>query len=98
MILDLYSTHEEQYTRTNSYFGQPFIFNDLSNFGGNPGFFGHIENVNKGPSKARLPVNGKNSTMVGTGYTMEGLDLTYATVDLVIFFVCQFYFVFSLIF
>jgi len=37
LILDLYSTHEEQYTRTKSYFGQPFIFNDLSNFGGNPG-------------------------------------------------------------
>ena len=83
MILDLYSTHEEQYTRTNSYFGQPFIFNDLSNFGGNPGFFGHIENVNKGPFQARLPINGKNSSMVGTGYTMEGLDLTYPTVDLV---------------
>jgi hypothetical protein len=39
--------------------------------------------VNKGPAKARLPINGINSTMVGTGYTMEGLDLTYPTVDLV---------------
>ena len=70
--------------RTNSYFGQPFIFNDLSNFGGNPGLFGHIETVNKGPAKSRMSINGKNSTMVGTGYTMEGLDLTYPTVDLVI--------------
>ena len=84
IILDLYSTHEEQFTRTNSYFGQPFIFNDLSNFGGAPGLFGHIETVNKGPARARLPINGKNSTMVGTGYTMEGLALTYPTVDLVL--------------
>ena len=84
LILDLYSTHSEQYTRTESYFGQPFIFNDLSNFGGNPGLFGHIEGVNKGPAHARMPIAGKNSTMVGTGYTMEGLDLTYITVDLVI--------------
>jgi alpha-N-acetylglucosaminidase len=54
IILDLYSTHEEQFTRTHSYFGQPFIFNDLSNFGGNPGLFGHIETVNRGPSRSHL--------------------------------------------
>ena len=83
IILDLYSTHEEQYTRTSSYFGQPFIFNDLSNFGGRPGLFGHVETVNKGPALARLPIQGRNSTMIGTGYTQEGLDLTYPTVDLV---------------
>jgi len=48
-----------------------------------PGYFGHIEEVNDGPSKARQPIGGINSTMVGTGFTMEGLDLTYLTVDLV---------------
>jgi hypothetical protein len=30
-----------------------------------------------------MPIDGRNSTMIGTGYTMEGLDLTYPTVDLV---------------
>ncbi len=34
--------------RTKSYFGQPFIFNDLSNFGGKSALFGHLDKVNKG--------------------------------------------------
>ena len=29
ILLDLDSTYGEQYSRTRSYFGQPFIFNDL---------------------------------------------------------------------
>ena len=40
IILDLDSTHREQYTRTQAYHGQPFIFNDLNNFGGEIGLFG----------------------------------------------------------
>ena len=46
IILDLDSTHNEQYTRTKSYYHlQPFIFNDLSNFGGGLGLFGRFENI-----------------------------------------------------
>ena len=35
-----------------------------------------------GPSQARQPIQGLNSSMVGTGYTPEGLALTYPTVDI----------------
>ena len=63
IILDLDSTHNEQYTRTKSYYHlQPFIFNDLSNFGGGLGLFGRFENINRRPFEAR---NMQNSTMIG---------------------------------
>ena len=63
IILDLDSTHNEQYTRTKSYYHlQPFIFNDLSNFGGGLGLFGRFDNINRRPFEAR---NMQNSTMIG---------------------------------
>ena len=34
LVLDLDSANREQYTRTSSYYGQPFIFNMLHTFGG----------------------------------------------------------------
>ena len=64
IILDLDSTHREQYTRTESYYHlQPFIFNDLSNFGGGLGLFGRFDNINRRPFQAR---HMQNSTMIGT--------------------------------
>ena len=53
VVLDLDSTHDEHYTRLDSYFGQPFIFNDLNNFGGNLGLFGRLPQINTGIFKAR---------------------------------------------
>ena len=38
LVLDLDSANREQYTRTSSYHGQPFIFNMLHTFGGQVGF------------------------------------------------------------
>uniref|UniRef100_A0A3B4UW14 N-acetylglucosaminidase, alpha n=1 Tax=Seriola dumerili TaxID=41447 RepID=A0A3B4UW14_SERDU len=37
---------------TESFYGQPFIWCMLNNFGGNSGFFGTVESINSGPSKA----------------------------------------------
>ena len=37
LVLDLDSANREQYTRTSSYYGQPFIFNMLHTFGGQVG-------------------------------------------------------------
>ncbi len=36
----------EQYTRTKSYFGQPFIFNMIHTFGGQLAMFGRAHNIN----------------------------------------------------
>ena len=70
LLLDLDSTHNEVYSQTESFYGlQPFIFNDLSNFGGSLGLYGRFDNINNRPFEARQ-MNG--STMVGTGFTPEG--------------------------
>eukprot|EP00095_Tigriopus_kingsejongensis_P010931 snap_masked-scaffold206_size259025-processed-gene-1.12 protein:Tk10931 transcript:snap_masked-scaffold206_size259025-processed-gene-1.12-mRNA-1 annotation:"PREDICTED: alpha-N-acetylglucosaminidase" len=79
IILDLDSTYREQYTRTHFYFGQPFIFNDLNNFGGNTGLFGRLATINSRVFEARAKANG---TMIGTGLTPEGLSDSYLPAEL----------------
>lgn len=71
LILDLHSDVEPLYQRFDSYYGQPFIWCMLHNFGGTKGLFGSISNVNSGPFKGR---SFPNSTMVGTGLTPEGIE------------------------
>jgi alpha-N-acetylglucosaminidase len=63
IVLDLDSTNAEQFTRTKSFFGQPFIFNDLNNYGGNVGLFGRIGNINSRVFEAR---NMTNSSMASS--------------------------------
>ncbi|XP_075767301.1 alpha-N-acetylglucosaminidase [Pelodiscus sinensis] len=71
LVLDLFAETQPVYQRTESFFGQPFIWCMLHNFGGNHGLFGTVESVNQGPFDARrFP----NSTMVGTGLTPEGIE------------------------
>ena len=53
IILDLASTESEVYDRLDSFYGQPFIFNDLNNYGGNTGFFGRIGRINEKLFEAR---------------------------------------------
>ena len=79
ILLDLDSTNREQYTRTRSYYGQPFIFNMIHTFGGAMGMFGRKDSVNTRPFEARSM---ENSSMVGTGFTMEGIHNSYVMYDL----------------
>ncbi len=74
IVLDLASNTNEQFTRTNSYFGQPFIYNTLFNFGGNFVLYDKVSTMNSKVFEARSMTN---STMIGTGYTPEGLGNTY---------------------
>lgn len=74
LILDLQSDLTPQYERLNSYFGQPFIWCTLHNFGGQLGLYGHLQKVNSGVINGR---NFDNSTMVGIGITPEGIDQNY---------------------
>ncbi|KAL3869459.1 hypothetical protein ACJMK2_042140 [Sinanodonta woodiana] len=71
IVLDLFAEISPIYSRTNSFYGQPFIWCMLHNFGGTMELFGDIESVNKGPFDARMF---PNSTMVGTGLTPEGIN------------------------
>uniref|UniRef100_A0A3P9L627 Alpha-N-acetylglucosaminidase n=1 Tax=Oryzias latipes TaxID=8090 RepID=A0A3P9L627_ORYLA len=70
IVLDLFAETEPVFSYTESFYGQPFIWCMLHNFGGNNGFFGTVESINSGPFKA---LNFKNSTMVGIGMTPEGI-------------------------
>ena len=78
IILDLDATEHPQYERLENYFGQPFIFNMLDNFGGNLGLYGRVQDVIRGPVQARQ----RAPNMVGTGLTPEGIFTNYVMYDL----------------
>lgn len=71
IVLDLFAETEPIFSYTESFYGQPFIWCMLNNFGGNSGFFGTVESINAGPFEA---LNFPNSTMVGIGMTPEGIE------------------------
>ncbi|CAL1530342.1 unnamed protein product [Lymnaea stagnalis] len=70
IILDLASETGPLYSKFESYYGQPFIWCMLHNFGGTMELYGAVDQINKGPFLGRqFP----NSTMVGIGLTPEGI-------------------------
>lgn len=79
IVLDLQSELNPQYRRLHSYYGQPFIWCMLHNFGGTLGLYGSVGNVNAGVFDGRSL---ENSTMVGTGLTPEGINQNYVMYDL----------------
>ncbi|KAM8836700.1 alpha-N-acetylglucosaminidase [Spinachia spinachia] len=71
IVLDLFAETEPIFSYSESFYGQPFIWCMLQNFGGNNGLFGTVESINSGPFKAsQFP----NSTLVGLGMTPEGIE------------------------
>ncbi|XP_063816091.1 alpha-N-acetylglucosaminidase [Pseudophryne corroboree] len=71
IVLDLFAETVPIYQSTESFYGQPFIWCMLHNFGGNHGLYGKVDSVNTGPFDAK---SFKDSTMVGTGLTPEGIE------------------------
>lgn len=81
IILDLYSEVWPIYNKTNSYFGKPYIWNELHDFGGNLGLYGKIPTLIDEPFKALYT---PNSSLVGVGITMEGIYQNMIVYDLVL--------------
>ncbi|XP_068202861.1 alpha-N-acetylglucosaminidase-like [Palaemon carinicauda] len=79
LVLDLASEMAPQYSRLESYFGQPFIFCMLHDYGGVDGFFGNVDGLLNNMMEAR---NFPNVTIVGTGLTPEGINQNYVMYDL----------------
>nr|XP_034181027.1 alpha-N-acetylglucosaminidase [Osmia lignaria] len=79
IVLDLQSEQFPQYTRLKSYYGQPFIWCMLHNFGGTLGMFGSAQIINLRVFEGRSM---KNSTMIGTGLTPEGINQNYVIYEL----------------
>ncbi|XP_071967830.1 alpha-N-acetylglucosaminidase [Engystomops pustulosus] len=71
IVLDLAAENSPIYQKTKSFYGQPFIWCMLHNFGGNHGLYGKVDTINTGPFEA---MSFKESTMVGTGLTPEGIE------------------------
>lgn len=70
LILDLFSESQPQWQRTDSYYGKPWIWNQLHDYGGNMGLYGQIDNVTVNPIGALA----NSSSLVGFGLTPEGQE------------------------
>ncbi|HEX5169417.1 MAG TPA: alpha-N-acetylglucosaminidase [Cyclobacteriaceae bacterium] len=72
IILDLTTEIEPVWKRTEAFYGKPWIWNMLHNFGGNISLFGRMDGVAEGPPTAlKDSTSGK---LKGIGLTMEGIE------------------------
>ena len=72
ILLDLATEIEPIWKRTEAFYGKPWIWNMLNNFGANTNLFGRMETVATEPAKALKDANSKK--MKGIGLTMEGIE------------------------
>jgi len=86
ILLDLAAEIEPVWKRTKAFYGKPWIWNMLNNFGGNVNLFGRMDGVANGPALALQDTavgkgdtaSGKNDPpsghMAGIGLTMEAIE------------------------
>lgn len=72
IILDLATEIEPVWKRTEAFYGKPWIWNMLHNFGGNVSLFGRMDIVAREPALAR--VDSLSGNMRGIGLTMEAIE------------------------
>ncbi|WP_026998121.1 alpha-N-acetylglucosaminidase [Flectobacillus major] len=72
LLLDLATEIEPVWKRTEAFYGKPWIWNMLNNFGGNVNLFGRMDGVASGPAMALNDPNSKN--LQGIGLTMEAIE------------------------
>ena len=72
ILLDLATEIEPVWKRTDAFYGKPWIWNMLHNFGGNTNMFGRMETVATQPSLALK--DPKSGNLKGIGLTMEGIE------------------------
>ncbi|HET7117466.1 MAG TPA: alpha-N-acetylglucosaminidase [Hanamia sp.] len=72
ILLDYFAEKKEVWKQTNSFYGQPYIWCYLGNFGGNTMLAGNLSEV-----ESRVDDTFKNggSNLSGVGCTLEGLDM-----------------------
>lgn len=71
LLLDYYCERQPIWERTNSYYGVPYIWCYLGNFGGNSMLAGNLDTVNVRVERA---FNKGGDNFVGIGSTLEGFD------------------------
>ena len=71
LLLDLAAEIEPVWKRTNAFYGKPWIWNMLNNFGGNVNLFGRMDGTAAGPAQALADT--ASGQLQGIGLTMEGI-------------------------
>lgn len=71
LVLDLHSDQFPEYERARSYYGQPFIWCMLHNFGGNLGNHGSAKLM---AYRAGNAFHNRSLSMIGVGITPEGIN------------------------
>ncbi|KAJ8573583.1 hypothetical protein K7X08_010094 [Anisodus acutangulus] len=71
IVLDLFADVKPIWKSSSQFYGTPYIWCMLHNFGGNIEMYGVLDVVASGPIDARTS---ENSTMVGVGMCMEGIE------------------------
>lgn len=72
VILELYSENRPRWQDTEAYYGKPWIWNMLHNFGGNIGLYGKAPFIAFEP--ARVMKDARRGNLSGIGLTMEGAE------------------------
>ena len=72
IILDLATEIEPVWKRTEAFYGKPWIWNMLNNFGANTNLFGRMEAAAQAPAGALNDI--KSGNLKGIGLTMEGIE------------------------
>ena len=62
IVIDLHAEQHPIYQTTESFYGTPFIWSSIFNFGGRSGMYGHLEELDQGLVDVLA-----NSTVVGIG-------------------------------
>ncbi|XP_050154004.1 alpha-N-acetylglucosaminidase [Malus sylvestris] len=71
IVLDLFADVKPIWKTSSQFYGTPYIWCLLHNFGGNIEMYGILDAISSGPVDARTS---ENSTMVGVGMCMEGIE------------------------
>ncbi|XVF73610.1 hypothetical protein PTKIN_Ptkin12aG0216000 [Pterospermum kingtungense] len=71
IVLDLFADVKPIWAYSSQFYGTPYVWCLLHNFGGNIEMYGILDAISSGPIDAR---KSKNSTMVGVGMCMEGIE------------------------
>lgn len=72
ILLDLATEIEPVWKRTEAFYGKPWIWNMLHNFGGNTNLFGRMDVIATAPAAALQ--DPKSGNLTGIGLTMEGIE------------------------
>lgn len=71
IVLDLFADVKPVWESSSQFYGTPYVWCMLHNFGGNIEMYGVLDTIGSGPITARVS---ENSTMVGVGMCMEGIE------------------------